>query len=153
MANYILVKEIPEVLEKDAFVIDKPNFMEQVEACSKKRPNSKLTTANYLREIAAAIGNKYYDEDFDAILKINISNYVGLDCSNNEKTHNIVYNMMVKNCPDAIDKYVEYYIKKRPYGTQLIYFLGNHIQTASFDKHGIQLKKLEKRSKKVVKTD
>lgn len=141
MAKFVLVKEAPKKLDKDCIVVDAPNFMDEVVASARKRPRSKMMTPNYMREIIAKIADKYADEDFNALTSVNISPYRGVDCSTDEQVHEVICNIFSQCYPRMFVLYVDYYLKNRPSGTKLIYFLGSFSQTAKFTEHGIdQLK-------------
>lgn len=137
MAKYVLVDKAPSKLDKDCIVIGRPNFMQEIKQCIKKKPRAGTMTVNYLREIVATIGLKYASETFNPLTDVNVALYKGVPCETDEKTHEIVVKAFSKCYPEIFDQFVEYYIKRRPRGTKLVYFLGSHSQSAKFDQHGI----------------
>ena len=139
MAKFVKVteKDLPDTLSKDEFVISAPTFVEEVKACTKKKPKNGQLSPNYMREIAAAIGDKYLNEDFNTLVDINVSRFRGIPIKDDEATSAAAVRMMSKSVPDILDRYVDYHIKKRPQGTKLIYFLGDHLFTDSFASNGI----------------
>jgi len=137
MAKYVLVKEEPKILDKDCFIIDSPNFLNEIEQCIRKKPRSKTMSTNYLREIVATIGLKYAPEGFNPLSDVNISQFKGVPCENNKQTQDIVIKAFSKSYPEIFNLWVDYHIRHRPSGTKLIYFLGDHTQSSTFVQHGI----------------
>ena len=137
MTKFVIVKEAPESLEKDCVVISAPNFLAEIKKAERKKPNSKTLTPNYLREIIAGIGDKYADENFSALTNVNVSPYKGVACGDDNETNKVLFKIFAASYPKMVDQYVEYYIKSRPFGTKLIYFLGDFTQSSKFSEHGI----------------
>lgn len=137
MAKFVRVTEAPESLEKDCIVIEAPNFKAEIKRCDAKKPRSGLLSPNYLREICAAVGDKYSDENFNALTSVNVSGYKGIPFSSVEDVEKVVNTILNKGCPELFDNYVDYHIKQRPHGTKLIYFLGDFVHTGSFTRNGI----------------
>lgn len=137
MAKYVLVKKRPEKLDKDCFVIDAPNFIEEIAACKNKKPRSGNSSINYLREIVSLIGAKYAPDDFSPLRDVNVSMFKGTPCSSDFETNKVLFKIFKKSYPEIFDMYVDFYIKKRPPGTKLIYFLGSHLFSAKFYENGI----------------
>lgn len=163
MTKYVLVKDntLPENLSKEEYVIDAPSFINEIRECERKRPKNNLITPNYLREIATLVGNKY-DENFNAVTSIKPTLFKGRSFNNDDEVNSIVIEMFYKQYPVIFDKYVDYHIKQREFGTKLIYFKGDHLLTGSFSANGIdsaQFKDIEqilgkkKNTKKVTKKD
>jgi hypothetical protein len=154
--NFIRVKEAPAQLKKGECVITAPSFLEEINACDSKKPRSGTLSLYYLREILSTIALKYLEPGFDVTREINISSYINRPTSFNEETNAIVLDMLRKVYPQALDAYVEYQIKQRPHGTNLIFFLGDGKYSGTFFKHGIQevlLKDYNKESKKINKNN
>lgn len=151
MLKFVRVKTAPTELKKGEYVISEPNFVPEIAACKKKKPRSKIMTTNYLREIVATIGMKYADEDFNALIHVNISQYVGSPCGTDSQTNDVVVKLFEKQYPQMLDNFVSYHIKQRPHGTNTIYFLGRPYSVAPFIANGIE-EVLEKdlKEKKVV---
>lgn len=146
MTKYVRVseKELPTEFASNEFLIPAPNFITEIKACEKKAPKSGQTSPNYLKEIAAAIGDKYLSENFNALMDVNVSKYRGIDITSDEVINGVVMKMMQLNVPGVLDAYIDYHIKQRPEGTKLIYFLGDHLHTTKFTMNGIdELKKKE----------
>jgi len=137
MAKFTIVKERPQELDKDCIVIDAPNFMEEIKASARKKPQSKTLTPNYMRDIIGSIGLKYADENFSALTSVNVSSYRGIPCEDDKSTQDVIFKICKESYPAMIDNYVEYHIKNRPHGTKLIYFLGDFTQSSKFFEHGI----------------
>jgi len=141
MAKYVLVKDnkIPETLSKVEYVIDEPSFITEIKESERKKPKNNLITANYLREVAFVIGNKYVGETFSSIRDVNPTLFRGRSFESDEDINKIVMEMFYKQYPQVFDKYVDYHIKKREFGTKLIYFKGDHLLTGSFSSNGIDV--------------
>lgn len=136
MAKYVR-SGIPKHLNKDCIVIHGPDYTEQIAACKKKRPRNGLTTVNYLKEVIAAIGDKYFGEDFNAVIGIKYSRFRGLPFENDGDVDEIVKRILQRSYPEATDRFMDYHIKHRPHGTKLIYFTGDHLETGAFALNGI----------------
>lgn len=137
MAKYVLVNKAPKSVEKDCIVIDKPNFINEIEQCARKKPKSMTMSINYLREIVSTIGLKYGPEDFNPLSSVNVSPYRGIPCKTDEETQGIVVKAFKKSYPDIFAMYIDYQIRHRPKGTKLIYFLGDFAIASTFQAHGI----------------
>ena len=137
MTKYVRVNEAPGTLGKGEHVIEAPNFLAEVDSCSRRAPKNHYTTSNYMRDIAAAIGDKYMREDFNALTTINTSRFRGLPFENASDVDTIVKQMLSKSVPQVFEAFVDHYIRNRPPNTKLIYFLGDHLQTGPFTANGI----------------
>lgn len=137
MTKFVRVKEKPEELESGCIVIEAPNFMEEILSCKAKKPKHNLITPNYLREICAAIGDRYGDENFNAMTSVNVTPYKGVKFENLEDVAKIVNRVISDNCPGFFDSYVDHHLKNRPTGTRLVYFLGDFKFTGPFTRNGI----------------
>ena len=137
MAKYVRVDAAPEQLNKDCIVIYGPDYTSEIRTCSKKKPRDGLTTVNYLKEVVAAIGDKYFGEDFNALIGVNYSRFRGLPFSNARDIDEIIKKLFKHSVPEATDCYMDYHIKHRPHGTKLIYFVGDHLETGAFSLNGI----------------
>ena len=123
--RFVRVKKVPSDLRKGEHVIVAPIFITEIEACKNKKPRNDAMTVHYLRELVATIGLKYMDETFDAMREVNIANYKGVPCENTEKTNEILISMFKQVAPKILGAYVAYHLKRRPNGTNLVYFLGD----------------------------
>ena len=157
MSKFVRVTKAPEKLEKGEYVIEAPNFVTEIKQCKRRAPKNNLTTANYMKDIAGAVGDKYMGEDFNALIRVNTSRFRGLPFETPEDVDEIVKRMFEKSAPEVFENYVDFYIKSRPMGTKLIYFLGDFNQTAAFTRNGIDEVKekdvdvvLGKKKKKIV---
>ena len=137
MAKFVKVDKLPENLGKDEFAICAPTFVDEVNVCYGRAPKNKLTTANFMRDIAARVGDRYLDENFNTLIHVNTSRFRGLPFESPEEVDAIAKRMLKKALPTIDDAYVDHHVKQRPHGTKLIYFLGDHTQTGSFSANGI----------------
>lgn len=125
MSKFLIAKNPPDNLQENEFVIGSPDFYEQINQCRAKKPKSSQITANYLREVIAAIGHKYIGVDFDTLLTINVSRFVGMPCNSDKDVHNVLIQAFEKQFPEMLLSYVQHCFKQRPAGTNFIYFTGN----------------------------
>lgn len=137
MTKYVKVKEAPEDLNKGEIIIEAPNFIEEIGMCARRAPKNHYTTSNYMRDIAAAIGDKYMREDFNALMTINTSRFRGIPFETAVDVDKIVRDMLLKSVPQVFEAYVDHYVRNRPPNTKLIYFLGDHLHTGPFTTNGI----------------
>ena len=136
MTKYVRVRERPTDIAKGEYVITMPNYMEDILSCKAKLPADKLLGEGYIRTLAQHIANKY-DPDFDAYRDLVIARYKGIPMKDTADINTFVIKMFNEQCPKMQDKYIDYMIKKRPFGTKLIYFMGPHQATAFFTANGI----------------
>lgn len=138
MSKFVKVTEAPENLPSGCFVISAPSFLEEIKSCDKKRPKTGLMTPHYLREIIGTIALKYDStETFNALTQVNVTHFKGIPFKDLNEVEEILNRAISANCPELFDMYVDYHIKKRPFGTKLIYFLGSHLNTGPFTRNGI----------------
>ena len=150
--RFVRVKTAPEQLQKGEFVIEAPSFLEEVMTCENKRPRNHVMSINYLREVVATIGFKYVGETFNPLTDVNISNYKGTPCEDTKQSHETIVRLFKEFYPRIFDAYVEYHIKRRPNGTNLIYFLGAPVQAVAFVNLGFEeiLEKNLNKTKKII---
>jgi hypothetical protein len=128
----------PDSLDKGCIVINAPTFLDEIRKSVRKKPRSNTLTTNYLREIVAAVADRYADESFNALTSVNVSPFKGAPCGDDDtKTQEAIFKIFTASYPQMFDKYVAFHIKHRPIGTKLIYFLGDFKQSAEFFVHGI----------------
>lgn len=137
MAKFVVVKEAPTSLEKGEFLIEAPNFLEQVVANARKAPKHNQTAVHHLREILNSIAEKY-DHDMNP-LSVKLVNYVGLPFTSNEDLSAIVVRILKNEYPAVFDKVVAYDLTKRPMNTKLVYYTGEFNTTTPFYSAGLDL--------------
>jgi hypothetical protein len=137
MAKFVRVTAAPESVGKGEYVIAAPNFLEEIEACRARRPKNGLMSANYLRDIFAIAGQRYLGDSFNAMTDVNVSYFRNREFKNEEDVNVVVIAACQKFCPQLLDAYVAYHIKRRPAGTKLIYFTGGLMYTSQFFANGI----------------
>lgn len=125
MSKFVITQSPPENLEKNEYVIGRPDFSEFIAASRNKKPKSNVMTVNYFRELISAIGQRYLGENFDAMTAINASRYVGSPCDSEEKVHEVLVKAFETQCPQLLLAFVHDSFKRRPRGTSLIYYTGN----------------------------
>lgn len=136
MSKFLIVKKTPTSLNKGEVVITAPDFMEQIEANYHKARRG-LTAVNFMRDILNAIQQKY--ETDLSIFKVPLSQYEGLPFSSAEELSKIVVNLLKKERPFIFEKVLEYNIKNRPYGSKLVYYVGELGDTTPFFRNGMDM--------------
>jgi len=145
MANYKLVKKTPDKLGSNEFVIERPNFMEEIESTRGKRGVTNLTTASYLRDVFMAITDKY-DNTINPY-RLVLSKYVGLAYETDKDISDIILKIIDDHRLPLIEKAVEQKIKTRPRGTELIYYVSDDSNGVSaFIKMGINAQSDKKKT-------
>jgi hypothetical protein len=135
MSKFVSVKVAPTTLRKGEVVVQSPDFLEQIRACAHKAAKKNLTGINHLRDILNAIQQKY--ETDLKIFKVPLSQYEGLAFNDEAELSRIVIRMLKKERPEVFEKVLEYNIKNRPYGSKLIYYVGDWGDTGAFTRNGI----------------
>jgi hypothetical protein len=146
MSRFLVVKTAPENLQEHEFVIGKPDFYEQINKSKTKKPKSSQMTVNYLREVIASIGQKYIGQDFDTLLSINVSKFIGVPCDTDKEVHDILIKAFEEQCPSILFSYIQHCFKQRPSRTNIIYYTWNPKYAGKFVEYGweqISLKDLE----------
>jgi hypothetical protein len=141
MAKFVVVKNRPKELKKGEYVIEQADFLPEIRQNSRNAPRGGLTGVNHLRSIVGTIG-KEYDLELTAY-SIKPYTYEGRAFSSEEELSNIVVSMLRDQYPKIFDKYLDKKIKERPFGTKLIYYVGDFLETAAFNLNGID--RLEER--------
>lgn len=137
MAKFTTVSEPPASLEKGEVVIDKPTFVEECKlALGQAGAKRNTTTLNQLRSVLNAIENKYNIDLKTA--KIPLSQYEGLPYETAEDYNKVITRLLKIERPDAFEDILGYNILRLPYGTKMIYFVGEHYETDPFYKNGIE---------------
>jgi hypothetical protein len=90
-----------------------------------------------MRTLADHIGSKY-DAKFPGGGRIPTSAFNGVPFKSISDIARVVVGMFKSYYPSIFDSYIEHQIKNRPFGTKLIYFVGDFLQTGPFDRNGIE---------------
>jgi hypothetical protein len=135
MSKFVSVKTAPETLRKGEIVIESPDFLEQIRACAHKAAKKNITGVNHLRDILNAIQQKF--ETDLAIFKVPLSQYEGLPFENENDLSRIIIRLLKKERPLVFEKVLEYNIKNRPFGSKVIYYVGDWCDTGAFTRNGI----------------
>jgi hypothetical protein len=137
MAKFVVVKNKPKELKKGEHVIETASFLEEIKANAKNAGRGNLTGVNHLRSIVGSIGAKY-DEELTAY-SVRPYPYEGRHYSSEEDLSKIVVSLLREQYPKIFDKYLDKKIKDRPFGTKLIYYVGDFLETAAFNANGIDM--------------
>ena len=136
MTKYVRVKSVPEKLTKEEYVISSPSFEAEIESIIGRAPKNKTTSSNFLRDIAQVVLDKYTNDNGTA-LTINTTGFRHVPFEGVKDINEVVVKMFEKSKPSIFNDFVDYHIKQRPFGTKLIYFLGDHLLTQAFTQNGI----------------
>lgn len=136
MAKYVRVTEAPETLDKDEYVVRTPDFVQDVAECPRVLPSNGLMTASYLRGFADYLGYKH-DDLFPGSGFMSVQEYDGVPFEGKEGAAKIAMKLFRKYYPQIIDAMIDRQLKNRPFGTKLVYFVGDHHNSTPFTKNGI----------------
>lgn len=137
MAKFVTVEKAPEELRKDEYVIEMPNFLEEIRMASARNTAKKgRLSPSFLRSIASMIAINY-DREFDPLRQIKAHDYDGVGYETEEQLSNIVVTALERDYPVIFDRYLEHKIKNRPFGTKVVYFVGPHNKSGVFFANGI----------------
>lgn len=125
MSKFLIAKNPPIDLQEHEFVIGGPDFYSEIHQCKAKKPKSSQITINYIREVIAAVCQKYLGDDFDVMRSINVSKLVGVPCNTEKEVHDVLVKTFEKQCPKLLLEHVQHCFKQRPSGTNFIYYTGN----------------------------
>ena len=121
MAKFVKVKEAPAEVNKDEYVIDKPNFMAEIEKQTRKAPRGNLVSKFHLRLIVDTIGQNYDPEMTGWVIKTH--NYEGRPYADNAALNDIVVEAVAASYPKLFDKYLENKVRNRPAGLNTVYLV------------------------------
>jgi len=122
MSVFVIPKKLPVTLNRYEHIIPDFSFVDEIKAVSVKRPRGGIMTVNYFRELVAAVGAKYIGIDYDALTSVNASKFVGVPCTTEAETNQVLIKVFSTQYPEMLYKYVEYHFNHRPSGTNLIFF-------------------------------
>jgi hypothetical protein len=123
MSVFVCPSQLPEQIDKGCYVVPQVSFIEEIEKCRSKQPRGNIVSRYHLREIIAAITSKYMSPEFDTLMEVNISNAVGKIYNSDEELNDILIDLFDRVCPKIYDGYAMWYLKNRPLGTKLVYFM------------------------------
>lgn len=137
MSKFKIVQDAPESVQKDEYVIDRPSFIEEIQAHASKQPKNGLTGAYHLRNITDSIAQNYDPENMTAF-SVKVHLFEGRPYSSDKELNKIVVEMLDMCCPGVFAKYLEKKIKTRPKGTKLVYYVDFGVENAEelFYKNG-----------------
>lgn len=144
MAEFKRVDKAPEKLKDGECVIKKPDFQEFIDATTKRRGTSGLTTASNLRDIFMAITDRY-DHTVNPY-QLKLSKYEGIAYENDDGIRKVLFKVIKDFDLDLLEKAVDFEIKNRPDNTETIFYVSPDLEgSSSFIKNGInQLTKKKK---------
>jgi len=134
--RFIIVKEEPKELPKGSIVIKMPDFMAELEANRQREGRSGHTAPTHLRYVIGSIGQKYDPELSAYTIRPHL--YEGRKYNNYQELSAIIVEMLRTQYPAIFDKYIDFQVRNRPTNTNLIYFVGDHLDTGSFTRNGIE---------------
>jgi acyl-CoA hydrolase len=155
MAKFVVVKEAPTELNKGDFVIDKPEFLAEINSQRAKAGRNGLTGTNHLRMILDAIAQNY-DPERMTQFSARVNLFEGRPFSTDKELNDIVNEMLRSDYPAVYSKYLEKKIKSRPKDTTTVYYVDSNIKSAHelFIQNGldelVEEKPVKEKSGKVV---
>jgi hypothetical protein len=151
MAKFAIVKEKPESLNKDEYFIGAAEFLAEIQANARKAGRGGLTGTNHLRGITDVVAAKYDPENMSAF-SIRPHLYEGRAFKTDEELNAIIVDMFKNECPGVFVKYVEWHLKNRPKGTNLVYLLDTGLpnMVKLFQNQGLDQLEKEEKPKRVV---
>ena len=133
--KFVVVKEEPKELHKDAYVIKPPSFLEEILLNKRREPRGGITAINHLRAIVHSIGSRY-DENLTEF-SVRPSLFEGRLYASDEELSVIVKEMLESQYPQIFDKYLDFQVKNRPRNVKLIYVVGDHVNHTALYRNGI----------------
>lgn len=137
MTKYVRVEEAPESLSRVEAVIRFPDFLEDVRTSKIPRPQSKTFGNHFVRALAEEIAT-LYEPDFDCFKNIKPHVLVDVEFTSDEDIARQMFNLFASQYPQIFDSCIEAQIKRLPFGTKVVYYVGPHKFSGSFSKHGIE---------------
>lgn len=135
MAKFIMVTSVPEKLEKGEMVVENPDFISEIFECKTKAGKMKVTSVNHLRSLLDLVTFKY--DKATNPMRVNVSNYEGRAYKDDKELGQILFEIIEKECPHVMDKYVEHQLANRPQGTTLVYATVSNKRAHLFTKSGL----------------
>ena len=148
--KYVRVDESPKALSTHEAVVTYPSFMEEIDKTRQKSGKTKVTTANYLRAIFIEIGFGH-DPSFNAYTSIDVAGFTGRKYESDDDVSQIVTEILLKDCPEVIEKRIESQLQDVPRDTKVVYFVAKDLTgSRAFTRQGLQMVDLEE-VKKLLK--
>lgn len=135
MAKFLMVTTLPDKLEKGEMVVENPTFVDEIFECKVKSGARKVTSVNHLRALLDLITFKY-DKTTNP-MHVNLSNYEGRAYADDKELGKILFDIIEKECPQVIDRYVEHKLQSRPQGTTMVYSTVSTKRAHLFIKNGL----------------
>lgn len=138
MTKYVCVAALADdqIIEKGEHVIITPDFVQDVRDCRQHSPSSGLLSPVYARALIDFIGHKY-DPNFPGAGKFVVQEINGVPFKDEADIAKAIAKLFRKYYPAIVDSYITYQIRNIPFGTKLIYFVGDFLDTSAFIKNGI----------------
>lgn len=138
MKPVLVIGKAPSFLGPEEAVIKPLDFIEEIEACDKRRGGTPILGVNYLRAIADEVGRKY-DKKFNAYRHVVPSDYIGRVCNTVQEVAETVREMFLARYPQIFDAYASYKWSTVSYGARVVYFTGSEAEAESFVRTGAEL--------------
>ena len=126
MAKFSIVKEAPLELSAGEYLIDKPNFLSEIEQHRSKGPKNGLTAPFHLRMILDSISQNYDPENMTAY-SIKVHLYEGRPFSSDQELSDILVEAIKDGYPSMFTKYLDKKIKTRPKNINMVYYVESKI--------------------------
>lgn len=156
MVKFKMVKKLPTKLEDNDYVINSPDFVDEINEVPDNRRKTKdgnmLSTPNFLRKVVNQIGLRYGNENFNFMTACRVSNYDSIPYKDAEElSKKIIVPMFEIDYPIIFEDYITTKIKAAPTSTKIIYYVGNNsFAKDAFRKNGIEEIKNTTKKKNVV---
>lgn len=154
MTKFVRVTNPPHTLVKGEITIGGPDFLPQIEACSRRKGHASVIGVNYIRDVLDLVGQTYIGPDFSTITSFNLTNYKGLAAPTNADVHRIIMEIITKQQPSILEAYLDKHIRARPLSANLIYYTGPRDLCTRFLHWGIAevlVSELDKDRRKALK--
>lgn len=125
MAKVFFTNKKPDRdLKKIEYVIQTPDFTEEVQKCKRFEPSysKNITSSGHLRAILKEIQEKY-NPYFSYWTAVPIGNYTGLQYRDDEELAKIVTKIVTNHSKETIYGYIRYKIINRPKDVRVIYMV------------------------------
>lgn len=133
---FVRVDTAPIDISPFEMVVSKPDFLNEIKACHKKKGGSLRLGPNYLRSIAEEIGRNY-DKKFNAYRHVVPNDHVGRICETDEEVAKVVEEMFNNTYPAIYSKYYETILTSRPFNVKIVYVIGQDVDLDVFKKLNI----------------
>jgi hypothetical protein len=147
MMKYVRVDKAPEKLKDNEMIIEKPDFMEEIQANRKKRGVDSAATIRNIRDTFMAITDKYDNTINPFHLKL--QKFDNLVYEGDKGYSEIVLKVIKENDLPLVEKVIEFELKNRKPTVDMIYYVSPDLEgSRAFLNFGFSMKSDKKSTKK-----